>query len=352
MQALVGATQQAQPRVLAAALPECPRDPTQAGGDDQRDQYIGQILPSRRTEADILEQVELGGLVVVEHPLVPTVVGGFPKGAQLRERGGTDGRQRAGKDVGRRLKPLNGSDPSGRHHRGRVYAHPAAPRKPDFRPGMGVTLPHYPETVHSVALAALVTGDDTRRNVQRAHQDHEGRRDVFAKAFFAVEPEFVGGVVAKYPWIEGVAVTATAQTLKYSGEQRFRRLCITRVTLHLRGQFQCARIESRWQLQIFLQARRAVERAMAKSGVADRPVAQQIGYRTVRHPLQLRRHAEVETGDHRFGEGRVQHKNPGAVVWLQRHLVWIGRSFNLQVGWLLPTQRQVWSQCCPFAAVE
>jgi hypothetical protein len=63
---------------------------------------------------------------------------------------------------------------------------------------MGIALAHHPEAAHAVELAALVPGDDAGRNVERAHHDHESRRNVLAESRLAVEPELVGGIGMPY----------------------------------------------------------------------------------------------------------------------------------------------------------
>lgn len=140
---------------------------------------------------------------------------------------------------------------------------------------MGVALVHGPVTVYGVLLSALVAGDDARGYVQRAHQHHEGRGDVLAKALFAVKPELVGGVRAIQAGLQRVAVTAAAQSPQgvideglgaASGEPG--------VGLHLPRQGQGARVQLGRQLHIGLHLRRAPLRAVGEAQVALGAVAQ------------------------------------------------------------------------------
>ena len=76
---------------------------------------------------------------------------------------------------------------------------------------MGVAVPHHPEAVHRVQLAALVAGDHTGRNVHGAHQDHKARGNVLAKPLLAVKPELVCAVLPAHAGAQGVGVAALAQ---------------------------------------------------------------------------------------------------------------------------------------------
>ena len=68
---------------------------------------------------------------------------------------------------------------------------PARLRQPDLGPGVRVRLAHDQVAAERVPVAALVAGDDARRDPGRAHQGRECRGEVPAEALARVEEEIV-----------------------------------------------------------------------------------------------------------------------------------------------------------------
>ena len=175
---------------------------------------------------------------------------------------------------------------------------------------------------------------------------------MLAKAFFAVEPELVGGVGAVYARLKRVAITPGAQTLEHDRHQFGRIAGITWVAAQFGRPCQGARVKARRQFQVVLQCCRAPLRAVAEIGVTPGPVTQQVGHRTVRQPLQLGRHGELHAAHHGFCRRGVEHEDPGAVVGLKRDLVGNGWAFHLQIGRVLPGAREAGAQHAPLTPIE
>src|SRR3546814_9597034 len=68
---------------------------------------------------------------------------------------------------------------------------------PDFAPGVRIRLTDDVVAADRISLAALVAGDDERRNAGRAHQECESTAVVFAETEPRVEQEFVNAVAAE-----------------------------------------------------------------------------------------------------------------------------------------------------------
>ncbi|MNV35211.1 hypothetical protein D3C71_1266520 [compost metagenome] len=319
---------------MLGTFPKAPAHAAQCSRDDQAAQHGGEVLPARRFKPQRLEQVHLAALGVVEHPLVPAVVDGFPHGPQVLHHARAEGAQGVGERTLGRAQTLELAHAVRRDGACGVYTHPATPLHPDFGPGMGIGVAHRPVAIHGVALAALVARDDACWHIHGAHQHHEGRGNVFAKAFLAVKPELVGGVLAIDAWIEGVVVAPCAQALQDGIHQNFRagvRQC--RVCPHLCRQLQGARIEAGRQLGVHAQLPHRLLGAVAELGVAHGLVAHHLGDGTCRHPLQVLRHV----GLHVVGQlgrlgGGLQHHQPGLALGFERHLIAHRRAADLQIG--------------------
>ena len=176
---------------------------------------------------------------------------------------------------------------------------------------------------------------------------------MLTEPFLAVEPEFVGSVYAEYTRLQGVAVAAGPQTVHDRCYQRGTVSAgVARVAAHVDRQLKGARVESRRQIDVVLQAHGQALWAMVEAGVAGGAVAHQIAQGPLRHPLQIRCHGGRVAVDHRFLGGRVQHHNPRPVVGLQGYLVAHRRALYLQVGGGLQAGREGRTQRPPLAPVE
>ena len=74
----------AHPRVDAMAVEPGPDRAGQRQPAQRADQQESEVFPGRRSEAHLLQDVQLLAARVVEDPLVPAVVDGFPGAAQLQ----------------------------------------------------------------------------------------------------------------------------------------------------------------------------------------------------------------------------------------------------------------------------
>ena len=318
---------------MLGAFPPEPGRAAQRCGDDGRDQQVGEVSPAWRFEAQAAQHVELPALGVVEDALVPAVVGGVPKAAQVGEQRWRHRAQRLPDHALRRGQPVAGPNAARSDCRGRVNADPAPTRLPDLGPGVGVALAHRPVAIDVVDLRALVAGDDARRNVHGSHQDDERRRDVFAKAFFAVKPEFVGRVRAVQAGFERVAVAAGAQPLKRKLHQLRRRgTHVFRVTQDVAGEGQRARVEAGRQRNKFAQGQRGLRRPIGEGRIAFDAVARQVGQWPGDQPLQVFLHRGLQPGTSRVRRGGFHHHQPGAVARLHRDFVVERLAVHLKVG--------------------
>ena len=107
----------------------------------------------------------------------------------------------AAKHIGRWCQALLQANALWRYCRGGVDTHPSANlcggiNLPNFSPRMGVTLTHHPSAIDGVGFTALVACDQPCWHPHGAHQDDEGRSDVFTKACLLVKPKLVGGVLS------------------------------------------------------------------------------------------------------------------------------------------------------------
>ncbi len=272
-------------------------------------------------------------LRVVEHPLVPAVVDGLPHGARPGgDAAADDGVHRRAEHAARRLQALEVADAGRRDGSGRVHAHPAAAREPDFGPGMGVRLPHGPVAVHAIHLAALVARHDACRNAGRAQQHCEGRRDVLAEARLLVEPEGIRRVLGVDARLQRVAVAARAQPLQRGlHEGRGAARGDGRLRQHLPGQGTRARIEPLGQFQVRTQPRRFFHRAVREARVTGGPVAQHLVDGAARDPGEFGRHrrAQARRQYGRLGCG-IEREQPGHAQRFQRDFVAQGLALDLQ----------------------
>ena len=218
-----------QPGVLPLSAVPNPQAAQQGSCGHGDCQQLQQGHPVHLAEAQVAQQVKLPLLRVVEHPVVPAGVGGFPHIAQALQAA----LQRTGKigaeginGIAYRTARLQAGQIF--HARGRngcrgVDTHPALAFEPDFCPGVGIALAHGPHAVHGVDFAALVAGDDAGGNLHIAHQHHKGVGNVLAKALFAVEPEGVSGMLARNARCQCVGIAANPQGLEHGFDLFFGR---------------------------------------------------------------------------------------------------------------------------------
>ena len=220
-----------------------------------------------------------------------------------------------------------------RHRRSRVNPNPALVFQPNFGPGMGVSLAHDKETIQGIHLPALVASDHTCRDVQRAHQNDKRGGNVLTKPFPAVKPEFIGAVLDKQPGLQGVGVTAAAQSLQHrSHEPRVVSAGVAKLAPQVSRQLKCAWVEAGGQVDVILQAGRGAQGAMLTVGIALCAVPQEFGNRPVDKPLQLGGHGGLHAGQPGRVAGGIQHQQPGSAVGFQCDLVVDGRPLHLQIS--------------------
>ena len=292
---------------------------------------------------------------VVDDPLVPAVVDGFPDGAQLLHRADVDKiAHRTGKGPLRCAQALELPDPAGRDRACGVHAGPALASNPHFGPGVGIAVAHGPVVVHAVAVAALVAGDDARRHAHAAHEHGKGRCNVLAKALLAVKPEVVGGVNAvHHAGLQCVGVAARFQLLQGCCDQSSGIHIGAQLGAQLFAQRFGARVAAGRQLQIAFEFRRGLQRAVAEVGIALRIHAQHIGNGAPAHPLQAGRHAQAAHGSAgrklRRGLDGIQQRQPAALAGLNQHLVANGLAAHAQLRRVHGVQHRVG---LPVAAIE
>ena len=102
-----------------------------------------------------------------------------------------------------------------RYCRGGVDTHPSANlcggiNLPNFSPRMGVTLTHHPSAIDGVGFTALVACDQPCWHPHGAHQDDEGRSDVFTKACLLVKPKLVGAARSLQTGLKAVLIATRA----------------------------------------------------------------------------------------------------------------------------------------------
>src|SRR5436190_4664235 len=196
LQRALHALELAHPGIDAMTIEPRPHRAGERQADEGADQEEREVFPGRRDEADLLQDVELLAARVVEDPLVPAVVERFPGAAQLREQLRVDRVERAGDQARLRREPVAAADAVGRDRAGRIGAHPTPSGLPELCPRVRRALAHDVVAVDGGQVRALVAGDDSRRHAGGAHDDDEGRGEVLAEAFLAVEPELVDAVAS------------------------------------------------------------------------------------------------------------------------------------------------------------
>src|SRR3546814_3099364 len=91
---------------------------------------------------------------------------------------------------------------------------------PDFAPGVRIRLTDDVVAADRISLAALVAGDDARRNAGRAHQECESTAVVFAETASRVEQEFVNAVAAERRWPQGIDEVLGADHVQRGSDNR------------------------------------------------------------------------------------------------------------------------------------
>ena len=133
-------------------------------------------------------------------------------------------------------------------------------------------------------------GDDPRRDADRAHDDHEGGREVLAEAFLAIEPELVDSVAAVLARRQRVAEAHVQNVL----QQRLPSCCAL-APHHVRGVAESlgpgdrARIEARGELERVLQLARPARRAKNETRARGRLEAQPVDDRPLGQPCRSSR---------------------------------------------------------------
>ena len=133
-----------------------------------------------------------------------------------------------------------------RDRRRRIDAHPAAALEPDLRPGVRVRLADEQIAADRVVLAALIAGDDARRNAGGARQHRERRGEVLAEAAARVEQEVVDGVELQPRRLERVEVFLVAKLGEHRCDER---LVAAGALAHLAGERDRARVAAAGQSQ-------------------------------------------------------------------------------------------------------
>ena len=178
---------------------------------------------------------------------------------------------------------------------------------------------------------------------------------MFTKAFLPVKPEFVCRVLPIHTGLQCVAEAAGAQFLHRRVDQCGRvGLCQRRVTPHVGGELQGARVVARRQLGKHAQLRRHLQRPVAEVGVTGGLVTHQLTDGAVGEPLQVGGHTHAPTGQVGCLLGRVHGQHPGVLVGLHGDFVADAGAADHQVGRRLHTLHAVWRgrEGAPFAAVK
>ena len=104
---------------------------------------------------------------------------------------------------------------SGATAAGRIDAPPAGARQPDLGPGVGMRLAHDQVAADRIPVAALVAGDDARRDPGRAHQRRECRGVVPAESLARVEQEIVDRIAREARRRQRVVELLLAEQLEH-----------------------------------------------------------------------------------------------------------------------------------------
>ena len=79
----------------------------------------------------------------------------------------------------------------GRDYARRINSLPSTLRKPNFAPGMGISLPNEEKVTKFVVLAAQITDNDTRGNSGKSHQGGEAAGVVLTETEPPMKKEFI-----------------------------------------------------------------------------------------------------------------------------------------------------------------
>ena len=153
-----------------------------------------------------------------------------------------------------RSRPRAELDARGAHRRGRIDAHPAASGDPHFGPRVRIGIAHQQIAAGRIPPAALIAGDDARRDSGRAHQDDERRCVVLAETLLRREQKIVDRVAAEQRRIERVGEALVEQV-----ERRAHDRCVVEpLRPPAFGKRARARIETVGQLRALAHARASV----------------------------------------------------------------------------------------------
>ena len=306
-------------RVRAREAAQHPREQQQHDSAERRQQRRGELQPVGIVHAEPAHELALALGVVAEHQQVPLVRERLPVVAQRAQPlhvGPHDQRQRAG---GRdRARQAFIQAPRHRQYR-RIHANPSAVHKIDLGPGVRVGLAHGEAAVHRVQVAALVADDHARRHAGGAHQEHEGRREVFAEALVRVEQELVHRIAAEQARLGGVLEALEAEMLDRA-RQHLRVAAGGRAPAP--GERHGARVEAGRQAQRAIQVAGVFLCNRVRLGARHHLVAHARADWRQRHDLAV---VQVARARRQQGGG-FQREQPVAVVRLEQYRVFDARA--------------------------